>query len=199
MTNKGSIKKMSNEIKSRLGRKDILTIPNMLSFFRILLIPVMAVLYCYYEAYEAAVVVIVLSGLTDIADGKIARKFNMVSDFGKFLDPLADKLTQAAMALCLAVRYPGMGVLFLLMVVKESVMLTCAYGVLKATNTVNSAKWYGKATTATLYIIMSLLFLFPDIPTQVAQAGILVCAAVIIMSLILYVRFFIKVVSEKKA
>ena len=190
---------MSGEIKSRLHKKDILTIPNMLSFFRILLIPVMAVLYCYYEAYEASVVVIILSGLTDIADGKIARKFNMVSDFGKFLDPLADKLTQAAMALCLAVRYPGMGVLFLLMLVKESVLGTCALGALKATNTVNSAKWYGKVTTATLYIVMSLLFLFPDIPMQVAQAGILVCGAVIVMSMILYVRFFIKIVSEKKA
>ena len=113
---------MDNEIKSRLGKKDILTIPNMLSFFRILLIPVMAVLYCYYEAHEAAVVVIAISGVTDILDGKIARKFNMVSDFGKFLDPLADKLTQATMALCLAVRYPGMGVLFILMLVKESVL-----------------------------------------------------------------------------
>jgi len=49
---------MDSEIKSRLGKKDIFTIPNMLSFFRILLIPVMAVLYCYYEAHEAAVVVI---------------------------------------------------------------------------------------------------------------------------------------------
>lgn len=190
---------MSNEIKSRLRKKDILTIPNMLSFFRILLIPVIAVLYCYYEAYEAAVVVIILSGLTDIVDGKIARKFNMVSDFGKFLDPLADKLTQAAMALCLAVRYRGMGMLFLLMLVKESVLGTCALGALKATNTVNSAKWYGKVTTATLYIVMSLLFLFPDIPMQWAQAGIFVCGAVIVMSMILYVRFFIKIVSEKKA
>ena len=186
---------MSNEIKSRLSKKDIFTIPNMLSFFRILLIPVIAVLYCYYHAYEAAVVVIILSGLTDIVDGKIARKFNMVSDFGKFLDPLADKLTQAAMALCLAIRYRGMGVLFLLMLVKESVLGTCALGALKVTNTVNSAKWYGKVTTATLYIVMSLLFLFPDIPMQWAQAGIFVCGAMMVMSMILYVRFFIKIVS----
>ena len=190
---------MDNEIKSRLGKKDILTIPNMLSFFRILLIPVMAVLYCYYEAHGAAVVVIALSGITDILDGKIARKFNMVSDFGKFLDPLADKLTQAAMALCLAVRYPGMGVLFILMLVKESVLSVCAYGALKATNTVNSAKWYGKVTTATLYLVMIILFLFPDIPPQVAEAGVLLCGTVIVMSMILYVKFFIKILLEKKA
>ncbi|MBR3770331.1 MAG: CDP-alcohol phosphatidyltransferase family protein [Lachnospiraceae bacterium] len=190
---------MDNEIKSRLGKKDILTIPNMLSFFRILLIPLMAVLYCHYEAYYAAVVVIVVSGITDILDGKIARKFNMVSDFGKFLDPLADKLTQAAMALCLAVRYSGMGVLFILMLVKESVLSVCAYHALKATNTVNSAKWYGKVTTATLYVIMVLLFLSPDIPSQVAEVGILLCGTMIIMSMILYVKFFIKILTEKRA
>ena len=190
---------MSNEIKSRLRKKDILTIPNMLSFFRILLIPVMSILYCVYEAYEAAVVVIAVSGITDILDGKIARKFNMVSDFGKFLDPVADKLTQAAMALCLAVRYTGMGVLFILMLVKESVLFLCAYGALKATNTVNSAKWYGKVTTATLYVVMIILFLFPDIPTPVAEAGILLCGTVIVMSMILYVKFFIEILLEKKA
>ena len=183
---------MDSEIKSRLGKKDICTIPNMLSFFRILLIPVMAVLYCYYEAHEAAVVVIVISGITDILDGKIARKFNMVSDFGKFLDPLADKLTQA-------VRYPGMRGLFVLMLVKESVLSVCAYGALKATNTVNSAKWYGKVTTATLYAVMILLFLFPDIPDQLAEAGIILCGTVIVMSMILYVKFFIQILLEKRA
>ena len=190
---------MAHEIKSRLGKKDILTIPNMLSFFRILLIPVMAVFYCHYKAYEAAVVVIVISGITDILDGKIARRFNMVSDFGKFLDPLADKLTQAAMALCLAVRYWGMGVLFILMLVKESVLGVCAYGALKATNTVNSAKWYGKVTTATLYVIMVILFLFPDIPANVAEMGILLCGTMIVMSMILYVKFFIEILTEKRA
>ncbi len=190
---------MDNEIKSRLGKKDIFTIPNMLSFFRILLIPAMVVLYCYYETHETVVVLIAVSGVTDILDGKIARKFNMVSDFGKFLDPLADKLTQAAMALCLAVRYPGMGVLFILMLVKESVLMVCAYGAFKATNTVNSAKWYGKVTTATLYAVMILLFLFPDIPLQVAEAGILLSGVVMVLSMILYVKFFIQILLGKKA
>lgn len=189
---------MDNGIKSRLGKKDILTIPNMLSFFRILLIPLMAVLYCRFEAYAAAVVVIAISGITDILDGKIARKYNMVSDFGKFLDPLADKLTQAAMALCLAVRYPWMMVLFVLMLVKESVLMVCAYGAFKATNTVNSAKWYGKVTTVTLYTVMILLFLMPDIPVRLAEAGILLCGCVIVMSMILYVQFFIKILMEQK-
>ena len=95
---------MSNNIKDKLKKEDILTIPNFLSFFRILLIPVIAVLYSIYDSHIAAVVVIALSGLTDILDGKIARRFNMVSDFGKFIDPVADKLTQLAMILCLLAK-----------------------------------------------------------------------------------------------
>ena len=82
----------------RLFKRDqILTIPNLLSVIRLLMIPVIVWLYCEKQDYIAAAAMIVLSGLTDIADGIIARKFNLVSDLGKILDPVADKLTQAAL------------------------------------------------------------------------------------------------------
>lgn len=82
----------------RLFKRDqIFTIPNLLSLVRLLMIPMIIWLYCEKEDYVAAAVMIVLSGLTDIADGIIARKFHLVSDLGKLLDPVADKLTQAAL------------------------------------------------------------------------------------------------------
>ena len=65
-------------------REQILTIPNLLSLFRLLLIPAIIWLYCEKEDYLAAAIMTVLSGLTDIADGIIARKFHLVSDLGKF-------------------------------------------------------------------------------------------------------------------
>ena len=105
---------MATEVKIRLTKKDIWTIPNILSYFRILLIPVIILCYLYVENPWAAVGVIVVSGLTDAADGYIARRFNMISEFGKFIDPVADKLTQVSMAACLIVRYPMMWLLFLL-------------------------------------------------------------------------------------
>ena len=71
---------MENNIKDKLKKDDILTIPNILSFFRILLIPIMVLVYNYFNHYIATIVIIALSGLTDIADGKIARKFNMTSE-----------------------------------------------------------------------------------------------------------------------
>ena len=88
----------------RILKKDqILTIPNLLSIIRLLMIPLIIWLYCEAQQYGLAVIVILLSGLTDIVDGFIARKYHMVSDFGKILDPAADKLTQAALILCLSV------------------------------------------------------------------------------------------------
>ena len=100
----------------RILKKDqILTIPNLLSVIRLLLIPVIIWLYCIKKKYALAVGVIVLSGITDVADGIIARTCHMVSDFGKILDPIADKLTQGAIILCLTVQYPLMWVLIVIL------------------------------------------------------------------------------------
>lgn len=189
---------MDQKIKSRLTKQDILTIPNLLSLFRILLIPAIVLLYLN-EYHIAAVAVVVLSGLTDIADGKIARKFNMISDFGKFLDPVADKLTQAAMILCLTARYPAMIALFLLMAVREFTQFFCGLAVLKKTDNMNSANWYGKVSTATIYIVMVVLFLFPGIPAPAAWVLMALCAVVLAGSLILYARFYHKILKAHKA
>ena len=77
-------------------KNKILTIPNILSFFRLCLIPVIVWLYIGRENYFWTLVILIPSGITDIVDGIIARKCNMISDFGKAFDPIADKLTQAA-------------------------------------------------------------------------------------------------------
>lgn len=129
---------MKNEMK-------ILTIPNILSFSRLCLIPLIAWLYCAKQDYIGAGYVLVLSGATDIADGFIARKFNMISDLGKILDPIADKLTQAAMLFCLSTRFPLMLVPIALMLVKELYMGVAGILVIKKTGKVYGANWHGKA------------------------------------------------------
>ena len=97
-----------------------------MGYFRILLIPVFCILYYHSEnagCFYGAVIVLCLSFLSDLFDGMIARKFNMITNLGKALDPIADKLTHGALALCLAFRYPQMWVLFGLMVLKEGYMV----------------------------------------------------------------------------
>ncbi|MBO5415973.1 MAG: CDP-alcohol phosphatidyltransferase family protein [Clostridia bacterium] len=179
-------------------KKDILTIPNLLSLFRLALIPVIVWLYCGARDYYAAIGVILLSGLSDIVDGFIARRFNMVSDFGKILDPVADKLTQGALLVCLLFKYKLMWALIAIFLVREIAMIVMGMVVIKRSDEVNSAKWYGKVNTVVLYSVMMALILFPNIPTLAANLLICLCGVVIIMSLILYSRFYGKFLSEKK-
>ena len=91
----------------------IFTIPNLLSLIRILLIPVFVALFFHDEMIWAALILII-SGLTDTLDGYIARHFNMITNLGKVLDPIADKLTQAVVAFCLCVKMPAVIPLFVL-------------------------------------------------------------------------------------
>ena len=112
-------KKEYYKVRSKLTRDQVLTIPNMLSFFRFLLIPIIVWLYAFASMREWATLVILISGFTDILDGFIARKFNMMSDLGKALDPLADKLTQLAVLSCLIIDFPLIALPVGIMVIKE--------------------------------------------------------------------------------
>ena len=175
-----------------LRKEQVLTIPNLLSAIRLALIPLIVWLYIGKQKYTAAAAVILISGATDLLDGFIARKFHMVSDLGKILDPVADKLTQAAVLLCLVLKFRWMCALMLLFAVKEIVMAVFGYLAIRKKNVVNSAKWYGKLTTAALYAVMLCLILFPGIPETAANALIGLCACIMLMSLLLYTRFYRK-------
>lgn len=175
----------------RLFKKsEILTIPNILSFFRLALVPLIAWVYIGLQNYYLAIGLIVLSGLTDIVDGKIARKFNMISDFGKILDPIADKVTQGILIICLSTRYKLMIVLVAIFVIKEAVMLLMGYLVLRKNDSVNGAKWYGKLNTVVLYAVCVLLIMFPQISPVVANTMITICGVLILFSFVQYALFY---------
>ena len=174
-------------------KKNILTIPNLLSLLRILMIPIIVWLYISKQNYRAATAVIILSGLTDVADGIIARKFNMVSDFGKILDPIADKLTQGTLIISLSLKYPKMIWLIALFTAKEFIMALLGYITIRNTDSVNSAKWYGKLSTFVLYASMILMVLIPDLPPTIVNVLIVLCAAILCLSLAMYTRFYVKI------
>lgn len=164
----------------------IFTIPNILSFFRLCLIPLIIWLYCVEHNYLWAGNVLILSGLTDLVDGFIARKFNMVSDLGKVLDPVADKLTQAAMLVCLLLRFPLMILPLVLLLIKETFMGISGFLVIKKTGRVYGAKWHGKIATCLLYATMILHVFWNEITPVVSAVSIIACAVMILVSLVLY-------------
>ena len=178
-----------------LSKKQILTIPNLLSLFRLLLIPVIWVLY-QQGLYIWALWVTALSALTDVVDGRIARRYNMVSDFGKILDPIADKLTQLALMLCLMKRYPFFMAVIFLFVAKEAIMLIFGCITLVTKDQVNSSKWYGKLSTVVLYGVMMYLLLFPGTAAMTARILCWICGGIMLLALILYLRFYIALLSK---
>lgn len=174
--------------RNNIGRteRDIFTIPNVLSFIRICLIPVIVWLYCVKKEYLLAGAILILSGLTDIADGYIARRFDMASDLGKVLDPIADKLTQAAMLFCLMSRFIWVVAPIVLMVAKEIFMSVTGIMVIKRTDIVLGAEWHGKAATCLLYAMILLHMCWYEIPPNLSMLSVAVCTAMIAVSFGLY-------------
>jgi len=190
---KGELTSMDTE-KSRTGdslRHQALSIPNILGYFRILLIPVFIYLHARSE-YVTAGCALLISALTDVLDGRIARKFGMVTELGKVVDPVADKLTQAAMIGCVAQKGGEMKILFGARVVKELLMLGMGCLVYRKTNAVISAKWFGKATTTVLYVVMIAYVLIPDMPERLTIPATALCLTMISLSFILYNLHYIK-------
>ena len=181
------------------GNRRIFTIPNLLSMVRILLIPGIVWMYAVREDTVWTLVLVALSALTDVIDGRIARRFNMVSDLGKALDPIADKLTQGALAVCLALRYPLLWALAAWLVVKEVTTGILGLMLVKRERPVHSAKWHGKVCTALLYGSMMLMLLVPGLPTWVANTLIVLCLVMMTVSFVMYLRDYIgRLKSEKE-
>lgn len=174
-------------------KKELFTIPNLMSYFRILLIPVFCYLYLTAQTradYLWAAAVVLVSSLTDLFDGMIARKFNQVTELGKALDPVADKLSHAALAICLAVRYPLMWALIALMAVKEGYMAWMGLKFLKKGRMLDGAMWFGKVCTAVLFVGLLVLFVVPDMPSAVVNGLIVVMMFFMLVALCSYVPVF---------
>ena len=147
-------------------KKEILTIPNLLSLFRLVLIPVYVVIYVNAQDnadYYLAAGILAVSCLTDLIDGKIARHFNMISHLGKILDPLADKATQFSLIICLAVKYPVLWNLVILFVIKESFQLIAGGINLKKGKMLKGALLSGKICTTVLFISLILMVMLPGL------------------------------------
>jgi len=146
--------------------KKVFTIPNVLSLLRILLAPLFVVAYfnkSWPDHIFWAIVILVFSGLTDVVDGIVARRFNMITELGQVLDPVADKLTQGAVVISLAVVHPQFVFLFILLAAKELSMLLALVRLMKAHQKPIAAQWWGKVSTVVVFCSMALTLIFYDL------------------------------------
>jgi len=174
-----------------------MTVPNILSLVRIALLPVFMVLYLNSEGQPlllyAAVGVLLLSGLSDALDGFIARRFNQISALGKILDPIADKLTQVAVVLCLALREHKLIALLIICLVKEFCQALGGLLLLMRGQTIRGANWYGKVSTFVFYGAMFWIALWPSMPSWLLTVLIALVAGWMLFAFYKYLRVFFRI------
>lgn len=196
---------MSNETKNEVISKDLMTIPNAISFVRILLITPFVAFFIAAKYitgnYIPAVIIIALSGISDLFDGMIARKFHQESELGKVLDPLADKLTLIAVGICLIFIEPYVLPLMIIMVLKDILMIIGGTIIINKGVIPPKSSWYGKASTFMFYISVAMvvlmeIFNFHNETVSLAVLG--VTAGMMIFSLVNYAIIFFKIQKQIK-
>lgn len=167
-------------------------VPNILSLFRLVLVPFIAITYLRGETL-IAVIALVVSGATDVIDGFVARHFNQITDLGKILDPLADKLTQITVALCLAIGNLELLPLLIICVVKELCQLVGGLLLLGKGDDIRGSKWFGKLATVLFYSVAVLLVQpFFDIPNSWQMVLVGLVLAAMLMAFFSYLSIFVK-------
>ena len=165
-------KKRKEELKMfKFKAKDFLAIPNILSYFRIVLVFVFLFVYQQDMQQKSLYlgIILIASGISDALDGYIARKYNMITELGKCLDPIADKLTQFVLLICLLTKYPMARVTLGVFIVKEVTVTIIGYKVICQQGKNDGAKWYGKLSTIIFYVVAVILVLFADLNVRYAN------------------------------
>lgn len=184
-----------------IKKEDWLTIPNILSYVRIAMIPLYIYLYVSAETteqYYKAAGILVLSGITDSLDGIIARKTGQITDLGKALDPLADKLTQIAVVGAMFVEKPYILPLLVLFIGKELYLLISNVLLFKKDIFMDGAMWFGKLATAFFYISMLALVALPRLGKSTSLLIINVNIILQLVALLGYGRWFLKKFRSEK-
>lgn len=192
------------------------TIPNWLCFLRIALIPVFSVLFIK-EYYIAAFITMMVAAATDLLDGKIARKYDMVSNLGKILDPIADKLSQIAIVIILLYKFwntvPTLKYVLFLFIFKELLMVAGGALLMAKGMRPVAAEFWGKLATTVFYIFMILIIaigpngalvgLSVFAPLELSETAVLIMviisAVLAFASLFGYLPGFLKQLKENKS
>lgn len=173
--------------------KEYFSIPNLMGYFRLLLAGIY-LFVCYYanseKDYSISACIIGISMLTDFLDGKVARHFHMVTDFGKILDPIADKITLGAVVISFLWQYPFTIFVVFIFAIKEGFMAVSGLYFMKKGWKTAGATVYGKVCTATLYVVSFFLLLFPNLNTKIVLFLFLVEIILMTITLITYIKFY---------
>ena len=169
-----------------------MNLPNKLTMFRVILIPffVFFLLAPYFEGYGnyVAVAIFIVASLTDLLDGKIARKYNLVTNFGKFMDPLADKLLVCSAMICL-IELGLLPAWIVILIIAREFIISGFRLIASDNGVVIAASYWGKFKTTFQMLMVIVLLLNFDIPAFKILGTVLIWIATIltVVSLIDYI------------
>lgn len=165
-------------------------VPNILTISRFVFIPFIAY-FIMQDNYTVATVFLIISGITDVLDGYIARKYNLSSDFGKLFDPLADKATQVTALVTLVLKSIIPFWILAIVIIKEFIMVAGA-SFLYGKELVVYSKWYGKLSTVLFYVAIfaSMIIRQFNLPYTFDSYLYYLALAFTIFSLIMYFKGF---------
>lgn len=176
-----------------------INIPNALSLLRLLVIAP-CVVFFLNDQYFSAAVMLVVSGLSDMLDGMVARRFNQFTPLGAMLDPVADKLTLGAVVICMGIKFPVVIPVVVLLIVKELAMLVAGGVLLKMHKRPPAAKWYGKVATAVFYVSVTVIVALKavwEIDNNVVTITLLsLTAAFMVFAFVKYFMVFLSIMKE---
>lgn len=180
-----------------------MNLPNKLTLFRVVLIPffVFFLLAPYFEGYGnyIAVAIFIVASITDFLDGKIARKYNLVTNFGKFMDPLADKLLVCSALICL-IQLELIPAWVVIIIIAREFIISGFRLVALDNGVVIAASYWGKFKTA--FQMLTVIVLILNIPNKVftilGTALIYVSLALTVISLIDYIAKNKDVLKDQK-
>lgn len=176
----------------------IWNVPNTLSLVRLLLLPIFAIVYLNGDLYWS-MGVLALSGLTDLLDGFIARRYNQITEIGKLLDPIADKLTQIIVLVCLTIRNPSLIPLFVICLFKELLQAIGGWILLSRNEIIRGSNWYGKVSTFTFYVAMLLIAVWTTMPNWLLKLLIVLVAVTMLFAFAMYLFVYFKLRRDKAA
>lgn len=187
-----------------------MNVPNTLSVIRLVLIPVFCITFLAGQDYYIyAGLALALSALSDLLDGYFARKLNQITELGKWLDPIADKLTLGAVVACMWIRfhneYPIVTPIFAILILKEILMAIGGLVVVRSCKRIAGSQWWGKVGTAVFYgcmlgIVLTSIFNWGGQHQSTLIVGMIVLPAIfMVFALVRYFFMGLSMLRSSKA
>ena len=172
-----------------------MSIPNMITLVRIVLTPIFVRFYLEGE-HSAAMLILAAAALSDVLDGAIARRFGLITPLGKVLDPVADKLLQLAMMLCLVSESPVLWLLLAVHLLRETCLGLMGFMVYRRSGKLIGSRWYGKLCSGLMYAFLGAALLWREMPEEMLNEGSAICLGLIIYCFFRYAAEYLHILHE---